>query len=185
MIECQQATALFPDVEFTVTADGDVTADGTFTPGGADFAEMIHVVGGARSVEPGDVMVIDPAAPHSIGLSRDAQSTLVAGVYSTKPGFVGTHRELDKHTPDGETSYMTRADMAVEFNEIPLAVIGIVPCKVSAENGSIAIGDLLVTSSTPGHAMRAENPHAGTILGKALEGLSAGTGVISVLVTLQ
>ncbi|MCD4691076.1 hypothetical protein K8S17_06395, partial [bacterium] len=76
MIECQQATALFPDVEFTVTADGDVTADGTFTPGGADFAEMIHVVGGARSVEPGDVMVIDPAAPRSIGLSRDAQSTL-------------------------------------------------------------------------------------------------------------
>jgi hypothetical protein len=60
-----------------------------------------------------------------------------------------------------------------------------VPCKVSAENGTVRPGDLLVTSSTPGHAMRDEKPEVGTVVGKALGTLASGTGVIEVLVTLQ
>jgi hypothetical protein len=56
---------------------------------------------------------------------------------------------------------------------------------VTAENGTIAPGDLLVTSGTPGHAMRHDDPPPGTVVGKALEGLSQGTGVITMLVTLQ
>jgi hypothetical protein len=63
--------------------------------------------------------------------------------------------------------------------------VGIVPCKVSAENGAIRPGDLLVTSAIPGHAMRDDDPKNGTILGKALGSLDSGTGVIKVLVTLQ
>jgi len=55
------------------------------------------------------------------------------------------------------------------------------------------VGDLLTTSSTPGYAMRASPVTIegitfylpGTILGKALEPLEEGTGVILVLVTLQ
>ena len=38
------------------------------------------------------------------------------------------------------------------------AVVGIVPCKVTAENGSIKRGDLLVTSTVPGHAMKGTDP---------------------------
>jgi hypothetical protein len=68
---------------------------------------------------------------------------------------------------------------------VPVALLGIVPTKVSAENGPIQRGDLLVTSTTPGHAMRADDPPPGTVLGKALEALESGTGVILVLVTLQ
>jgi len=60
------------------------------------------------------------------------------------------------------------------------------PIKVSAENGPIRPGDLLVTSATPGHAMRAgDKPPQGTVIGKALGGLDHGTGVFRVLVTLQ
>ncbi|MCH8981558.1 hypothetical protein IH922_06010 [candidate division KSB1 bacterium] len=59
------------------------------------------------------------------------------------------------------------------------------PCKVSAENGAIRPGDLLVTSSLPGHAMRDDKPGVGTVLGKALGSLNSGTGVIRVLVTMQ
>ena len=71
--------------------------------------------------------------------------------------------------------------------EIPLAIVGIVPCKVSAENGSIQRGDLLVTSSTSGYAMRGTDRRRmlGAVVGKALEPLSSGKGVIQVLVTLQ
>ncbi|MCX8062179.1 MAG: hypothetical protein N3D16_06320, partial [Anaerolineales bacterium] len=69
---------------------------------------------------------------------------------------------------------------------IPVAITGIVPCKVSAENGAIHRGDLLVTSSIPGHAMRAgDDPPQGTVLGKALGELITGTGIIYILVVLQ
>ncbi len=43
----------------------------------------------------------------------------------------------------------------------------------------------LTTSTTPGHAMRAQNPRPGTIVGKALESLGSGTARIKVLVMLQ
>lgn len=48
-------------------------------------------------------------------------------------------------------------------------------------------GDLLVTSSTPGHAMRGSRRKRmlGAVLGKALEPLEKGTGTIGVLVVLQ
>lgn len=80
-----------------------------------------------------------------------------------------------------------RIDEALPKNEVPLAVIGIVPCKVSAENGPIEAGDLLVASSTPGHAMKGteRSKMLGAVVGKALEPLREGTSVIQVLVTLQ
>jgi hypothetical protein len=66
-------------------------------------------------------------------------------------------------------------------------MVGIVPCKASTENGPIRRGDLLVTSSIPGHVMRATDRSriAGAIVGKALEPLETGTGVIQIAVTLQ
>ncbi len=73
------------------------------------------------------------------------------------------------------------------------SIIGIVPTKVSTENGPIQVGDLLTTSSTPGYAMKAlplrigkaRVYRTGTILGKALESLKEGNGLIKVLVTLR
>jgi hypothetical protein len=67
----------------------------------------------------------------------------------------------------------------------PLAVVGVVPVKVSAENGAIQPGDLLTTSATPGHAMRADHFVGGAIIGKALGTLEKGTGIIQMLVMLQ
>ncbi len=178
-IECERGT----DVEFRVEGDGDVFADGSFT-GPADFSEMIAVSGGASAVEPGDVMVIDPRNPRAVKKASSARSRLVSGVYSARPGFIGSARDWDRPAADEVRSY-TLEEMAAEFNEIPVAVIGIVPCKVSAENGPIRPGDLLVTSNTAGHAMRDDNPGVGTIVGKALGSLPSGVGVIDVLITLH
>ncbi len=182
-IECH--TGLFPgDVEFKVNGGGYVYADGGYY-GPADFAEMLAVSSGARSVEAGDVMVIDPSRDRSIAMSSKSHSTLVAGVYSTEPGFVGSPRDWDKAVGEDQTGTYSLDEMATLHDEIPLAVMGIVPCKVSAENGPIEPGALLVTSGTPGHAMRDDTPPVGTVIGKALGTLRAGTGVIDVLVTLQ
>jgi len=91
---------------------------------------------------------------------------LVAGVASTDPGVIlgiGTN--------------------AIE--QTLLALTGIVPVKVTNEGGPIRIGDLLVASSTPGHAMRwnGEGGCQCTLVGKALEPMNDERGVILVLLT--
>jgi hypothetical protein len=54
--------------------------------------------------------------------------------------------------------------------------------RVVTVDGPIEIGDLLVTSDIEGHAMRApEDPRPGTVLGKALGCLTAGAGLLPVL----
>ncbi len=181
-IEC--VYGFMGDTEFKVNANGNVYADGGYY-GPADFAEMLAVSSGARSVEAGDVMVIDPGSDRSITMSSKARSTLVAGIYSTAPGFVGSPRDWDKAVGEDQSGTFSFDDMATLHDEIPLAVMGIVPCKVSAENGPIEPGDLLVTSDTPGHAMRDASPPVGAVIAKALGSLHSGTGVIEVLVTLQ
>jgi hypothetical protein len=64
---------------------------------------------------------------------------------------------------------------------------GKVWCKVDAESGPVQLGDLLTTSSTPGHAMRADDQSRafGAVIGKALGSLASGRGLIPVLVALQ
>ena len=158
------------NLRLKIENDGEVFSDGGYFGTGADFAESIEVVGDRSLYEPGDVLVIDRDSWRAVSLSSRPYSTLVAGIYSTRPGFVGGRG------PDGD-----------EENKVPMAVVGIVPCKVSAENGPIQQGDLLVTSSTPGHAMKGTKTRRmlGAIVGKALDSLSSGTGVIEVLVTLQ
>ena len=156
---------VFPDGSTQTTA---------FIPAncGADFAESVRVTGSRPSYEPGDLMVIDPNAPGKFLKSSQAYSTLVAGIYSTKPGFVGRFAPADPKATDPE---------------VPMAMVGRVPTKVSAENGPIKVGDLLVTSSTPGYAMKGTDRSLmlGAVVGKALARLNSGTGVIEVLVTLQ
>jgi hypothetical protein len=73
-----------------------------------------------------------------------------------------------------------------EDNRPVLAVTGRVPCKVSAENGPIEIGDLLVASSTPGIAMKGNPKEAiGAVVGKAMETLKESEGTIVVQVMLR
>jgi hypothetical protein len=157
---------------FRVDGSGRVFANGGFRPFGADFAEEMVVSGDRSRYEPGDLLVIDPSGEHRLTLSETPYSTLVAGVYSTRPGVVASQHRVD--------------DPGLR-NEVPLAVVGIVPCKVTAENGPIAAGDLLVTSSTLGRAMKGTDRARmlGAVVGKALEPLQKGTGIIQVLVTLQ
>jgi hypothetical protein len=130
----------------------------------SDIAEYFPVT---EDPEPCTVMVIDPTGGCRLRASTKAYDTTVAGIVSTAPGVsLGTNENGNV----GETL---------------IAVAGRVPCKVDASYAQIKPGDLLTTSDTPGHAMKATDPVIGTILGKALEPLDSGTGVIEVLVTLQ
>jgi len=157
---------------FRVDGNGTIFANGGFRPFGADFAESVAVKGSAEHYAPGDLLAIDQSGEKRLSLSQTPYSTLVAGIYSTQPGVVASIHHVDDALPN---------------NEVPLAVVGIVPCKVTAENGAIMAGDLLVTSSTPGRAMKGTDRSRmlGAVVGKALEPLQKGNGVIQVLATLQ
>jgi hypothetical protein len=159
--------------KFRVDTNGAVYADGGLFASGADFSESVEVRGDRAQYEPGDVLAIDRSASRHLALSHHSYETLVAGIYSTKPGVLASPHHID--------------DPSTQTSEVPLAVVGIVPCKVTTENGAIQPGDLLVTSSRPGYAMKGTDRKrlVGAVVGKALEPLSAGTGKIQILVTLQ
>jgi len=167
----RSGTTSFSNV-FRVDSTGKGFFDGGTQTGGADFAESVDAVGGATKYEPGDVMMIDETGIRRLALSDEPYSTKVAGIYSTKPGVLAT-----PHTMDAPRI----------ANEVPLAIVGIVPCKVSAENGAIHAGDLLVSSSRPGYAMKGTDREKmlGAVVGKALGSLDKGTGTIEVLVSLH
>ncbi len=129
------------------------------------------------SVPAGDTKRYDNAVQNLFGLSgvfgamhivADRSVVVNSRIYSTRPAFLGGSGE----TPAGR---------------VPLAIVGIVPVKATAENGAITPGDLLVASSTPGHVMRCDDRARciGGIVGKALSRLADGTGSITALVSLH
>ena len=95
--------------------------------------------------------------------------------------------ELARQLGDREAEAQLWNQLEESFREThaAIALTGTVPCKVDAGYGSIQVGDLLTVSPTAGHAMRADNPLPGTILGKALEPLESGVGSINVIVMLR
>jgi hypothetical protein len=121
-------------------------------------------------IEPGTVVVIQEES--ELQKSTAAYDKRVAGVISGagdyKPGIV-----LDKKD-SGE-------------NRKPVALMGKVYCKVEATHAPIEVGDLLTTSSIPGHAMKATDPLRafGAVIGKALRPLKSGQGMIPILIALQ
>ena len=168
-VGCRWEGSPFPTCNkyFRVSYTGTVFARGGYVTGGADVAEFISARG---EPQPGDVVEIDPDHPGQFRLASTPNSTRVAGAISTNPGA-----SLGAIDPAG-----------TENTGPQLALAGRVPVKVSAENGAIRPGDLLVASSTPGHAMRAPaNPAPGTVIGKALDNLDSGTGIIKMLVMLR
>jgi hypothetical protein len=171
---------ILTDGTLTVKGQGGITfSDGTvqataFTGVvcGGDYAESVDVTGDRTRYEPGDLMVIDPNDEGKFLKSAEAYSTAVTGIYSTRPGVIGRRQLTD------------RSNLP---NEVPMAMTGIVPTKVSAENGAIHPGDLLVSSSKLGYAMKGTDRSRmlGAVIGKALGHLDSGTGTIEVVVTLQ
>jgi co-chaperonin GroES (HSP10) len=141
--------------------------------GGADVAELFDVEGTVKSYEPGDVLVISQSSDRKVEKSSTPYSTLVAGVYATKPGVMLTEKNAEK----------------VQLSEmVAMGVIGVIPTKVCLEGGAIKRGDLIVTSSIPGVAMKADpdKVRVGQVIGKALQDYNGTTiGKINVLVSIK
>ena len=96
----------------------------------------------------GDLVCIDPTGSKLIMKCNGANSRLAVGfisstaVLNVEPGIV---------------------------NGYPISLAGIVNARVTNENGNVMPGDLLVSSSKPGYAMKNDNPRDGTVVGKAFD----------------
>ena len=165
--------------EFTgpVLISGDLTLStgnlklrtGDVILAGGDCAEEFDIAATAE-VEPGTVMVLTDNG--ALEPSQEAYDRKVAGVISGagehKPGLIlGRRNSLRERRP--------------------LALVGKVCCKADAQFGPIAVRDLLTTSPTPGYAMKAADPNCafGAVIGKALQPLAEGRGLIPILIALQ
>jgi hypothetical protein len=152
-----------------ITITGDVVLTGAVVSSGGDCAEDFGI-DEAQAVDPGTVMVI--ADEGTLRASDKAYDKRVAGVIAGaggyRPGMV-----LDR--------------VASQQNRQPVALFGKVYCKVDARYSPIEVGDLLTTSATAGHAMKAVDPvrSFGAVIGKALRPLKEGGALIPILVSLQ
>ena len=157
-------------VVYAVRNNGRVWTSAVQIYGGGDLAEKFET--SDDTPEPGTLMVIDENNPGKLKASTTAYDNKVAGIVSgaggVNPGMV-LHQE------------------GVLDGDVEVAVVGRVYVKADASNGPIKPGDLLTTSDTPGHAMKASDASRshGAIIGKAMTGLDEGTGLVLVLVNLQ
>ena len=158
------------NVAFAVRNNGRVWTSAVQIYGGGDLAEKFET--SDAKPEPGTLMVIDENNPGKLKASAIAYDRKVAGVVSgaggVNPGMV-LHQE------------------GVLDGDVEVAVVGRVYVKADASYGAIQPGDLLTTSDTPGHAMKASDPARshGAVIGKAMTALEEGTGLVLVLVNLQ
>ena len=79
---------------FRVDGTGKGFFDGGTQVGGADFAERVPVAPTLDANEPGEVLAVDPPGKRQLKLVSRPYSTLVAGIYSTKPGALATTRSI-------------------------------------------------------------------------------------------
>lgn len=160
----------FPTVKLEVA--GRVKCGTLELTGGSDIAEPFDVTH-TDGLTPGMVLSIDPENPGALKISSEAYDRCVAGIVSG--------------AGDVEPGMIMSQSGSVADGEYPIALSGRVYCWADAAAGSIQPGDLLTTSETPGHAMRAadsERSH-GAVIGKAMTPLEQGKGLVLVLVNLQ
>ncbi len=148
---------------------GDVEVTGDIRLANADCAEDFDI-GGTDVVAPGTVMVLDEEGALRPGCAAYDKRVagVVSGAGSCRPGIVLDRQQTDRP-------------------RLPIALLGKVYCMIDADYGSVEAGDLLTSSPTTGHAMKAADATQafGAVIGKALQPIRKGQGLIPILVTLQ
>ncbi|MFA5088547.1 MAG: hypothetical protein WC552_05885 [Candidatus Omnitrophota bacterium] len=175
-----QLRALAPMGDPFVPANYSAPSLGGTEEIGYDIAELFN---SSEEVETADVVIIDETSAIQLAKSKEPYSKKVIGVVSEAPAILFEGNQLQIAPAPGGFTQGTKP---------PVALAGRVLCKVTNENGPIERGDLLTSSSTPGHAMKATDKDKafGAVIGKALEPFAGQperetTGKITIMVTLQ
>ncbi|MEI7742027.1 MAG: hypothetical protein WCJ29_06060 [bacterium] len=139
----------------------------------SDYAEQYPV---AQGITYGDIVVASSTMVTTLSGDQVPQMVKSTGIYQGRTIGVVSNNYGDF------TSAGYNIDAA--DNPMPIALNGRVLVNVNTENGNIAIGDPITTSSVAGVGMRATKP--GMILGYALNEYSGvGTAQINVFMTTE
>ncbi len=154
----------------SLNANGTVSVPILSVTGGSDLAEPFPMQD--ETVEKGSVVVIDEAHPGRLKRSTRAYDKRVAGIVSGANGI--------------NPGIALQQDGALEGGQ-NVALSGRVYVEADTSNGEIEAGDMLTSSDTPGHAMKATDRERaqGAVIGKAMSPLHVKEGSVLVLVTLQ
>ncbi len=141
--------------------------------GGADIAERFSAMNELDAIEPGMVVRYAGDGSQRIELCRDEMDRAVAGVISEAGGV--------------NSGLVLEHSGTLASGKHKVAMLGRVQVWADASFGKIRVGDALVSSPTPGHAMRAASPTeaVGAMIGKATSNLETGRGLIWVHVSLK
>lgn len=152
--------------------------------GGSDIAEPFAISAAHSELQtpnselaepqPGMIVTIDPDHVGGLKVASAAYDHAVAGVISGAGGV--------------NAGMVLRQEGTVADGQHPVALSGRVWCLVDADaNGPVHAGDLITTSGTPGHGMKATDSAkaSGAVIGKAMSSLESGRGLVLVLVNLQ
>jgi len=139
-----------------IDTDGSVHADGSFTGGGADFAEWLPLASSSEAPRAGDVVGV--TAGH-IGLATDEAEQIL--IVSSNPAFVGN--------PDAKDGGAL------------VALVG--QAEVRIASSTAQIGDLLVASGQSDGTARAVSPARydpatdGPVAGRIIELTTTGSAI--------
>src|SRR5580698_5041025 len=164
-----------------VQMTADATVAGTLNVGGdvilegADCAEEFDMQTNTN-LDPGTVVVLDENGalePGWQGYDRKVAG-VISGADEFRPGVI-----LDRRPNSDRRSTSDK--------RAPVALMGKVYCKVDAQYGPVEVGDLLTTSPTRGHAMKASDAARsfGAVIGKAMQPLRSGQALLPILIALQ
>ncbi len=155
---------------YKLDVNGNLGANCVTIKGGCDLVEGFDSQ--AKDLEPGTLMVIDPAHPGELMPSTSAYDSKVAGIVSGAGGINPGIKMGQDGVMDGKH---------------PIAMTGRVYVKCTTAGGAIQPGDLLTTSDLAGMAMKASDRSRapGAVIGKAMSALDKDTGLVLVLVNLQ
>jgi hypothetical protein len=164
------ATEKVCGTQTNASATAGTIRDCTGTPG--DYAEQYGT--SDNTIEAGDVVILDPSRPAEDYIGPDGFKGSRAWILKSdgvrQKGLVGI--------VSTQPNDLIGENFTPEENPRPIALSGRVPIKVSTENGPIAIGDYLTSSSIPGVAMKAVK--AGPVVAIA-EAPYNGSGVSKII----
>jgi len=175
---CELAGATFSDkvsIATDLEAGGNIAVTGNVSVTGdvqlanKDVAERFEIEADADR-EPGTVMVLGRGG--ALAPCTRRYDRRVVGVISGG----GSLRPAITLGEDGATG-----------PSVKIALVGTACCRVDADIAPIEIGDMITTSDTAGHGMKADDAARsfGAIIGKALVSLPQGRALIPILLALQ
>jgi hypothetical protein len=150
--------------EFTGVIDLRGRAKGSAFP--ANIVEMFEIEE-SEFIHSGDLLVVSDAGNSVLARSHGSYTRSVVGVVSGNPALV-------------------MQNSGIERKAYPVVLAGRTLCRVDARARAVKPGDFIVTSDTPGCGMAGDIDSfgkIGTVIGKALDGLAEGIGLIPVFIS--